>query len=76
MEAEILLRRKPNDAEGDPEEDSDLLKNLEEKVSDLLRLFRRSRERGMAWLRPWESRKRNQPVWRGNWNSFPKSEKK
>jgi len=50
MEAEILLRRKPDDAEGDPEEDSDLLKNLEEKVSDLLKAFQEiKRERdGLA----------------------------
>jgi septal ring factor EnvC (AmiA/AmiB activator) len=39
MEAEILLKRKPNDAEADPEEDVNLLKNLEEKVSDLLKAF-------------------------------------
>jgi len=50
MEAEILLRRKPSDAEGDPEGDLDFLKNLEEKVSDLLKAFQEiKRERdGLA----------------------------
>jgi septal ring factor EnvC (AmiA/AmiB activator) len=50
MEAEILLKRKPNDAEADPEGDSTLLKNLEEKVSDLLKVFQEiKRERdGLA----------------------------
>ena len=50
MEAEILLRRKPSDAEGDPEGDLNFLKNLEEKVSDLLKAFQEiKRERdGLA----------------------------
>ena len=50
MEAEILLRRKPNDTEGDPEGDANPLKNLEEKVSDLLKAFQEiKRERdGLA----------------------------
>jgi len=50
MEAEILLKRKPNDAEVNPEEDLNLLKNLEEKVSDLLKSFQEiKRERdGLA----------------------------
>jgi septal ring factor EnvC (AmiA/AmiB activator) len=50
MEAEILLRRKPDDAEADPEVDLNLLKNLEEKVSDLLKAFQEiKRERdGLA----------------------------
>jgi len=50
MEAEILLKRKPNDTEADPEGDSTLLKNLEEKVSDLLKVFQEiKRERdGLA----------------------------
>lgn len=52
MEAEILLKRKPSDAETEPEpeEDSHLFKNLEEKVSELLKAFqemRRERE-GLA----------------------------
>ena len=50
MEAEILLKRKPNDTEADSEGDSNLLKNLEEKVSDLLKAFQEiKRERdGLA----------------------------
>ena len=50
MEAEILLRRKPSDAEGDAEGDLNFLKNLEEKVSDLLKAFQEiKRERdGLA----------------------------
>jgi len=50
MEAEILLKRKPNDTEADLEGDSNLLKNLEEKVSDLLKAFQEiKRERdGLA----------------------------
>jgi chromosome segregation ATPase len=50
MEAEISLRRKPSDAEGDPEGDLNFLKNLEEKVSDLLKAFQEiKRERdGLA----------------------------
>jgi len=50
MEAEILLRKKPSDAEGDPEGDLNFLKNLEEKVSDLLKAFQEiKRERdGLA----------------------------
>ncbi len=50
MEAEILLKRKPNDADADPERDSNLLENLEEKVSDLLKAFQEiKRERdGLA----------------------------
>ena len=50
MEAEIFLRRKPSDAEGDPEGDLNFLKNLEEKVSDLLKAFQEiKRERdGLA----------------------------
>ena len=54
MEAEILLKRRPNDTELDPEVDPggdlNLLKNLEEKVSDLLKAFREiKRERdGLA----------------------------
>ncbi len=50
MEAEILLRRKPGDAEGDPEGDLNFLKNLEEKISDLLKAFQEiKRERdGLA----------------------------
>lgn len=54
MEAEILLKRRPNDTELDPEVDPggdlNLLKNLEEKVSDLLRAFQEiKRERdGLA----------------------------
>jgi chromosome segregation ATPase len=50
MEAEILLKRKPNNTEADPERDSNPLKNLEEKVSDLLRAFQEiKRERdGLA----------------------------
>ncbi len=50
MEAEILLKRKPNDADADPEGDSNLLKNLEEKVGDLLKTFQEiKRERdGLA----------------------------
>lgn len=43
MEAEILLKRKPNDADADPEGDPNLLKNLEEKVSDLLKAFQEIR---------------------------------
>jgi chromosome segregation ATPase len=39
MEAEILLIRRPNDTEAEPEGDPNLLKNLEEKVSDLLKAF-------------------------------------
>jgi septal ring factor EnvC (AmiA/AmiB activator) len=50
MEAEILLQRKPNDPEADPERDLNVLKNLEEKVSDLLKAFQEiKRERdGLA----------------------------
>jgi chromosome segregation ATPase len=50
MEAEILLERKPDNAEGDPEGDLNFLKNLEEKVSDLLKAFQEiKRERdGLA----------------------------
>jgi septal ring factor EnvC (AmiA/AmiB activator) len=50
MEAEILLKRKPDDAEVDQEGDLNLLKNLEEKVSDLLKAFQEiKRERdGLA----------------------------
>ena len=50
MEAEILLKRKPNDAEIDAEGDLNLLKNLEEKVNDLLKAFQEiKRERdGLA----------------------------
>jgi hypothetical protein len=50
MEAEILLKRKPKDAEVEPEGDLNLLKNLEEKVSDLLKVFQEiKRERdGLA----------------------------
>ena len=50
MEAEILLKRKPNYTEVDPEGDLNLLKNLEEKVSDLLKAFQEiKRERdGLA----------------------------
>jgi chromosome segregation ATPase len=50
MEAEILLKRKPNDTDADPEGDLNLLKNLEEKVSDLLKAFQEiKRERdGLA----------------------------
>jgi len=50
MEAEILLKRRPNETEVEPEEDLDLLKNLEEKVSDLLKAFQEiKRERdGLA----------------------------
>jgi septal ring factor EnvC (AmiA/AmiB activator) len=50
MEAEILLKRKPIDPEVGPEEDLNLLKNLEEKVSDLLKAFQEiKRERdGLA----------------------------
>ncbi len=50
MEAEILLKRKPKDAEVEPEGDLNLLKNLEEKVSDLLKAFQEiKRERdGLA----------------------------
>jgi septal ring factor EnvC (AmiA/AmiB activator) len=43
MEAEILLKRKPDEAEVDQEGDLNLLKNLEEKVSDLLRAFQEIR---------------------------------
>ena len=39
MEAEILLKRRPQETETDPEGDLNILKNLEEKVSDLLRAF-------------------------------------
>ena len=50
MEAEILLKRKPIDAEADPEGDLNGLKNLEDKVSDLLKAFQEiKRERdGLA----------------------------
>ena len=50
MEAEISLRRKPSDAESDPEGDLNFLRNLEEKVSDLLKAFQEiKRERdGLA----------------------------
>jgi septal ring factor EnvC (AmiA/AmiB activator) len=50
MEAEILLKRRPNETEVEPEGDLDLLKNLEEKVSDLLKAFQEiKRERdGLA----------------------------
>ena len=50
MEAEILLKRRPKDAEVDPEGDLNLLKNLEEKVGDLLKAFQEiKRERdGLA----------------------------
>jgi septal ring factor EnvC (AmiA/AmiB activator) len=50
MEAEILLKRKPKETEEDPQEDLNLLKNLEEKVSDLLKAFQEmKRERdGLA----------------------------
>ena len=50
MEAEILLKRKPNVTEADPEGDSNPLRNLEEKVTDLLKAFQEiKRERdGLA----------------------------
>jgi septal ring factor EnvC (AmiA/AmiB activator) len=50
MEAEILLKRKPSVAEADAEGDPNLLKDLEEKVSDLLKAFQEiKRERdGLA----------------------------
>jgi len=50
MEAEILLKKRPNDTDADPERDLNLLKNLEEKVSDLLKAFQEiKRERdGLA----------------------------
>ena len=50
MEAEILLKRRPQDTETDPEGDLIILKNLEEKVSDLLKAFQEiKRERdGLA----------------------------
>ena len=50
MEAEILLKRRPNDTDADPEGDSNLLRNLEEKVGELLKAFQEiKRERdGMA----------------------------
>lgn len=50
MEAEILLKRKPIDAEADPEGDLNGLKSLEDKVSDLLKAFQEiKRERdGLA----------------------------
>jgi septal ring factor EnvC (AmiA/AmiB activator) len=50
MEAEILLKRRPQDTETDPEGDLNILKNLEEKVSDLLKAFQEiKRERdGLA----------------------------
>ena len=50
MEAEILLKRRPQDTEIDPEGDLNILKNLEERVSDLLKAFQEiKRERdGLA----------------------------
>ena len=77
MEAEILLKRKPSDADADPEGDLNFLKNLEEKVSDLLKAFQEiKRERdGLASALGIEKEKVN-PVWRRNWNSFPRSEKR
>lgn len=50
MEAEILLKKRPNDTDADAERDLNLLKNLEEKVSDLLKAFQEiKRERdGLA----------------------------
>ena len=50
MEAEILLKRRPQDTETDPEGDLNILKNLEERVSDLLKAFQEiKRERdGLA----------------------------
>lgn len=50
MEAEISLKRKPNEAETDPEANGNPLKNVEEKVSELLRAFQEmKRERdGLA----------------------------
>ena len=50
MEAEILLKRRPNDLDADPEGDSNLLRNLEEKVGELLKAFQEiKRERdGLA----------------------------
>jgi chromosome segregation ATPase len=50
MEAEILLKRKPQETETDPEGDLNILKNLEERVSDLLKAFQEmKRERdGLA----------------------------
>ena len=50
MEAEILLKRKPSETDAEPGEDSNPLKNLEEKVSDLLKAFQEiKRERdGLA----------------------------
>jgi septal ring factor EnvC (AmiA/AmiB activator) len=50
MEAEILLKKKVQDTETDPEEDLNILKSLEEKVSDLLKAFQEmKRERdGLA----------------------------
>jgi chromosome segregation ATPase len=43
MEAEILLKRRPSDAETEPEENPNLLKHLEEKVSELLKAFQEMR---------------------------------
>ena len=50
MEAEILLKRRPKEPEVEQEGDLHLLKNLEEKVSDLLKAFQEiKRERdGLA----------------------------
>jgi septal ring factor EnvC (AmiA/AmiB activator) len=50
MKAEISLKRKPNEAETDPEANGNPLKNVEEKVSELLRAFQEmKRERdGLA----------------------------
>ena len=49
MEAEISLKRKPNEAETDPEANGNPLKNVEEKVSELLRAFQEMK-RERDWL--------------------------
>jgi septal ring factor EnvC (AmiA/AmiB activator) len=61
MEAEISLKRKPDDTEVDPEGDPNLLKNLEEKISDLLKAFQEiKRERdGLASALGMEKEKSN-----------------
>jgi len=61
MEPEILLKRKLQETEADPEGDLKSLKNLEEKVSDLLKAFqelRRERD-GLVFALKMEKEKLN-----------------
>jgi len=74
MEGEILLKRKVEDA--DSEGDSNPLKNLEEKVSDLLKAFQEIKKERDALVSTLDMEKEKSTGWKKSWSSFPRRGKR